>query len=113
MGTSEQRDRAAETDAEVRKFLAAGNTRGALHAARHALEAEAAERRRKDPAAAALLEAMAAGSIAAMAAGWATVQPLRPPGYAGGLPAAAHLAAAYQAARAQTERQRQPEGRSS
>lgn len=98
------RDRAAATDAAVRDLLAAGDTRGALHAARHELERAAASRRRADPARAALIDAALAGSLAEMAAALPGHQPRRPPGYRGGPPAAGHLIAAYETARAETGR---------
>jgi hypothetical protein len=107
MGTSaQQQDRGAAADAEVRKHLAAGNARKARHAARHAIDAVMAEMYRTDPARAALLDASLAGSMTAQATALTGMQPRRPPGYAGGLPSAQQLLAAYAAARAETARQR-------
>lgn len=107
MGTrSTPQERATAADADVRAFLAAGDTRSALHRARHALEAEAASLRRHDPARAALLDAALAGSLAQIAATLASRQPRRPPGYTTGPPSAGHLLAAYAAARGETSRGR-------
>jgi len=100
MGTSTQNG----TDATVRALLRDGNTRAALQGARHALEAKAAALRRSDPARAALLDAMLAGSLVAQAEALATMQPRRPPGYQGGLPSAEHLLYAYTTARNETGR---------
>ena len=92
------------TDAKVREFLEAGDTRRALHRARDLVERQLAALRVSDPARAALLDAALAGRLAAMAEGLPSWQPRKPPGYTGGPPAATHLIAAYEAAR--TSRQR-------
>ena len=82
----------------------AGDTRRALHRARDLVERQLAALRVSDPPRAALLDAALAGRLAAMAEGLPSWQPRKPPGYTSGPPEAAHLIAAYEAAR--TSRQR-------
>jgi len=104
MGTraTKDQDPAAATDAAVRELLAAGNPRGALHAARAELARAAAALRGADPARSALADAALAGSLAALAAALPGHQPRKPPGYRGGPPGAGHLLAAYETAFAET-----------
>ena len=103
MGTngSERQDR----DAKVREYLAAMDTRRALHRARDVLEKAATDRRKDDPASAALLDAALAGVLTAFAAAWDRRQPPRIAGYAGGPPSAQQLLAVYEAAHRDTARQ--------
>jgi hypothetical protein len=100
MGTSEQRDPLAE----VREFRAAGDTRRAVHAARHELERQAAALRHAEPARAALADAGLAGALITLAGALPDHQPRKPRGYSGGPPSAAHLLAAFETACAETAR---------
>lgn len=92
-------------DAKVREFLGAGDTRRAVHAARDLAEKVLAALRVSDPPRAALLDAALAGALAEIADVLPSRKPPRVPGYRGGPPSAAHLIAAYEAARAETARQ--------
>lgn len=92
-------------DARVREFLEAGDTRRAVHAARDLVEKVLAALRDGDPSPAALLGAAVAGHLVEIAAVLPSRKAPKVPGYRGGPPSAAHLIAAYEAARAETARQ--------
>lgn len=72
--------RAERTVAAIRDYLRDGASQRALNRSLRALQSEAAKKRRREPAAGALIDAELAGQIAGIAAGLHDRKPVRPPG---------------------------------